>query len=72
MTKVLVEYELTAPLTPGHLQRIADLHGWYGFYRVTVAGEGGQISVEYDASRLTPDQVLSGLHRAGLPVKRRD
>jgi hypothetical protein len=70
MTKVLLEFELTCPLTAGHLQRISDAHGWYGMHRITIAPSSDRLTVEYDASRLTPEQVESGLHRAGLPVRR--
>lgn len=69
MTKVQIEYELTAPLDETHLKRIADAHGVYGLHRLTVAPTMDRLLVEYDASRLTPDQVARALHRSGIPAR---
>ena len=71
MTKVQVRYSLSSPLDDTLLERIADAHGHYGFQRIQVAPELDKISVEYDASRLTPAQVESTLRQAGIPIGQR-
>jgi hypothetical protein len=68
MTKVLLEFQLTRPLDETLMQRIADAHGHYGIVRIRVAPTLDSISVEYDASRMTPDQVESRLRQAGIPA----
>jgi hypothetical protein len=52
------------------MKRVADAHGIYGMQRLIVAPSLDRISVQYDASRLTEDQVEAALHRAGIPVRR--
>jgi hypothetical protein len=29
-----------------------------------------RLTIEYDASRLTPDQVIRALHQSGIPARR--
>ena len=69
MTQVLIEFELLRPLDDVLLKRIADAHGIYGMRRLTVAPTNDHLTVEYDASRLTPDQVAAALHRSGIPAR---
>ena len=69
MTKVLLDFHLTRPLDETLMQRIADAHGHYGIFHITVAPSLDAIGVEYDASRLTPDQVEARLHMVGIPAR---
>ena len=72
MTKVDARYRLSHPLGDGLLERIAGVHSVYGIVRVRLDEAGGGLTVEYDASRLTPEQVDAVLRRAGLPVQREE
>jgi copper chaperone CopZ len=51
------------------LERIAAAHGIYGLTHVKVLPSLSEIQVEYDASRLTPEQVRAALLRAGIPIQ---
>jgi len=66
MTKVDIHFDLARPLDETLLTRIAEAHKIFGLTRVRV--NNNQIDVEYDASRLTPAQVQSALHKAGIPT----
>ena len=63
----ILRYRLLRPLDETLMQSIA-AHGIYGFYSVKLAPSLDEITVEYDASRLTPEQVEAALHRAGIPA----
>lgn len=68
MTRVDIHFDLAQPLDDALLTRIAEAHKIFGLLRVRVGEESKKINVEYDASRLTPAQVQSALHRAGIPT----
>jgi len=70
MTKVALRYRLLKPLDETLFERIARAHAIYGMLAVRPAPSLDEITVEYDASRLTPQQVEAALHRAGIPVVR--
>lgn len=69
MTKVDLRYRLTRPLDETLMQQIARAHGTYGILRVKLEPSLDALTVEYDASRLTRDQVEAVLHRAGIPAE---
>ena len=69
MTKVQLHYHLLRPLDDALLKGISDAHGVYGFQRIQLAPSLDSILVEYDASRLSRDEVEAKLHAAGIPVK---
>ena len=71
MTKVQLHYELERPLTDADARGVADAHSWYGILRVQLGPSLDKLTVEYDASRLTEEDVESVLHRFGLPIKRK-
>ncbi len=71
MTKVQLTYKILRPLDEKMMERISDAHGQYGIERITVGPEPDEISVEYDATRLSPDKVEATLRRAGIPTKSR-
>ncbi|MGC9970559.1 MAG: hypothetical protein ABSE56_08210 [Bryobacteraceae bacterium] len=67
MTKVQLRYGLARPLDESLFERIADLHGVYGFLRIEPVPEG--LLVEFDASRLSELDVEAHLRRAGIPIQ---
>lgn len=71
MTKVQLEYDLVRPLTDGDAGAVADVHSWYGIYRVQLAHSMDRLQVEYDASRLSEKDVEAVLQRFGLPIQRK-
>lgn len=71
MTKVQLEYKLLRPLTDADAKAISDVHGWYGFHHVKVAPALDKITVDYDASRLTEQDVEAVLVRYGVPIERK-
>jgi len=70
MTKVELQYKVTAPLDEKHLSRIAGAHGVYGLVLVRLSPSLDALDVVYDASRLTPEDVDATLARLGLRVCR--
>lgn len=68
MTKVLIRFGLGKPLDDAMMDRIADAHSIYGMIRILAHPESAEISVEYDASRLTPADVKASLLARGIAV----
>ena len=69
MTRVQARYLLEGPLDQALLSAVARAHSIYGIQGVQVASPPDAVLVEYDASRLTPKQVISALLSIGLPVR---
>ena len=69
MTKVQLHYRLQRPLTDSDMVGIARVHGHYGIARVQLAPALDRITVDYDASRLTAQDVESILAQAGIPLE---
>jgi hypothetical protein len=70
MTKVQLPFTLTAPLDEATLNRLADVYEVYGILRINVEPGSQGLSVEYDATRLTPKDVEAVLAQAGVPLVR--
>lgn len=70
MTKVELRYRLTRPLDESLMGKIAEAHSVYGIHRVRLEDSLDMLAVDYDGSRLTPEQVDGVLGRLGLPVQR--
>ncbi len=68
MASVELEFKLAHPVDEALAARLAELHGIYGLHHARLATSGDRITVDYDASRLTPNQVRRALLRAGIPV----
>jgi hypothetical protein len=68
MTKVQLRYDLLRPLDDTLMEKIGWVRSVYGILHVALAPTLDKLVVEYDASRLSPLEVESVLHRAGLPV----
>ena len=69
MTKVLKHFVLTRPMDEDLMKRLSSTHGLYGMTHVKLLPSMQEIAVEYDASRLTPEQVSAALLRAGIPAE---
>jgi hypothetical protein len=69
MTKVQTTFKLARPLTEPDLLNIARIHSVYGFLAARLKPSGNELFVEYDASRLTPNDVRVSLEEHGLPVE---
>jgi copper chaperone CopZ len=52
------------------MRRIADLYEVYGILRISVEPGGQKLTVEYDATRLSPKDVEAVLAGAGVPLVR--
>ncbi len=70
MTKVDLDFQLARPLDEALQERVAKAQTIYGINRIHVAPDMSRLTVDYDASRLTPAQVTSALLRAGIPASR--
>ena len=70
MTKVQVQYDLVRPLSDEDAKGIADVHGVYGIARVYLAQSLDRVTVDFDASRLTANDVQAALIRSGIPIRR--
>lgn len=72
MTKVDLHFDLVRPLGDEDLDAVARVHGVYGFQKVTLRLPGlDGVDVQYDASRLTAEDVEAALVRGGIPIVRR-
>jgi len=69
MTKVQIQYSLSHEIDETVMDRIAAAHGIYGLTHIRLLPSLKDIEVEYDASRLTREQVLAAMFRAGIPVQ---
>ena len=71
MTKVDAHFALTRALGDDDLDAIARVHGVYGIQRVILRQPAlDSIDVEYDATRMSPNDVGAALLRAGIPISR--
>jgi len=52
------------------MDRIGALYEVYGILRIGVEAGGQKLTVEYDATRLSPKDVEAELARAGVPLVR--
>jgi hypothetical protein len=65
-----VRYQLRKPLDDSDYRAIAMAHAKYGIEKITIAPGLQEIKVEYDATRLRPEEVESTLAAAGITVER--
>lgn len=70
MSKTELRFEFLKPFEDAWAEAIQRLHGIYGFHSIRLAPDLAGLTVLYDASRLTPDDVEHHLRMAGLPVRR--
>ena len=69
MASTEIRFRLLKPLDEAGLERLACLHSVYGIHRVRPSEDLEEITVDYDASRLTPEQVEALLRRFGLAAE---
>ncbi|HKE24055.1 MAG TPA: hypothetical protein VKB88_16935 [Bryobacteraceae bacterium] len=69
MTKVQIRFKLEKPLDDVLLSRLSDTTSLYGIQKVKLAPAMDSLMVEYDATRLRPQEVESALAGAGIAVK---
>jgi hypothetical protein len=70
MTKVQLPFALAAPLDEATMHRIPSIYEIYGILRIVVEPGGQKLTVEYDATRLSPKDLEAVLARAGIPLVR--
>jgi hypothetical protein len=70
MTKVQLPFSLSAPLDEATMNHLANVYEIYGILRVTAEPGGQKLTVEYDATRLTPNDVEAVQARAGVTLMR--
>ena len=70
MTKVQIRFRLGASLDEQMMERIAAAHSIYGIMHVQPTPSAEEIVVNYDASRLRPEDVGAALKRGGIAVVR--
>ena len=68
MTKVQLRFALARALDEPLMERISNAHSIYGLHHVMLAPGLDEIQVEYDASRLSVEQVEAALRSAGIPI----
>jgi hypothetical protein len=68
MTKVQWTYELSRPLNDGDLESLSRLPSVYGIFFAKLTPARDALLIEYDASRLTQDELQAVLEQHGLPV----
>ncbi len=52
------------------MQRIANIYEVYGILRINFEPGGQNLTVEYDATRMSPKDVEAVLAHAGVPLVR--
>lgn len=69
MTLCEITFRLPSALSERQLVALEQLKGQlYGMRGFRFSGDGGEMAVTYDASRLTQADVTQALHQAGVPV----
>jgi hypothetical protein len=70
MTRVQLPFALAGPLDEPTMQRIANVYEVYGILRISFEPGGQKLTVEYDATRMSPKDVEAVLAHAGVPLVR--
>jgi len=68
MTKVQLDYDLLRKLDDDDDEAIGNLHSYYGIQKVRISPARDHISVDYDATRMSPSDLDNVLVRYGVPV----
>ncbi|MGA8028756.1 MAG: hypothetical protein WB992_16550 [Bryobacteraceae bacterium] len=68
MTKVDLTFKLARGLNDADLKNISRIHAVYGMFTVRVLPSGDELFIEYDAARLSPDEVRGTLEEHGIPL----
>lgn len=69
MTKVQTTFKLSRPLEDKDWENISRLHSVYGMLATRLQPSGEELFIEYDASRLSLNEVRGTLEQHGLPLR---
>jgi hypothetical protein len=69
MTKVQTTFKLSRALEDKDLESISRMHSVYGMLATRLQPSGDELFVEYDASRLSLNEVRGTLEQHGLPLR---
>ena len=69
LTKVQIHLALQRPLDDEMMERISDANSIYGIEHVKILSSLKEIVVEYDATRLKPDEIERALALNGISAK---
>lgn len=67
MTKVQRTFKLSRELNEDQLDRLSHIHAVYGFFAARLKSPE-ELLIEYDASRLSRDEVEGCLEENGIPL----
>jgi hypothetical protein len=70
MTKIQLPFTLSSPLDEEIMNRLAGIYRTYGILRIDAKPGEDKMTVEYDATRLSPEEVEAILAKEGIPVQR--
>lgn len=68
MTKMQMRFDLQRPVDDQTALQITKINGVYGIEHIKVAPTLDKITIEYDATRLSPVEVETLLWKFGIPV----
>jgi len=68
MTKVQLDYNLLRKLDDDDAEAIGNVHSYYGIQKVRIAATLDHISVDYDATRMSPSDLDNILVNYGVPI----
>ena len=69
MTKVQTTFKLSRALEDKDFENIGRTHSVYGMFTTRLQPSGDELFVEYDASRLSLNEVRGTLEQHGLPLR---
>lgn len=68
MTYMQKDFDLLRKLDEADSEAIEELHSYYGIQKVRIAPALDRITVNYDATRLSPADINAVLVRFGVPI----
>jgi hypothetical protein len=70
MTKITRQFDLVRPVDDSDANAVAKANSVYGIVRLSIARTLDNVTVDYDASRLSEKDVEASLIGVGLPIRR--
>ncbi len=68
MTKIQHDYALLRILDDDDAEAIENVHSYYGIQKITIGASLDRITVDYDATRLSPADLDTVLVNFGVPI----
>ena len=68
MTKIQMNFRLLEPLSDASMAKLSDASAIYGIQKVKLGN--GSLMVEYDATRMRPQEVEAAIAQAGIAAER--